>query len=221
MVGQRFCDLMTEGDARVARVVTFCEEPVPAYDRVHLSEYFAGKDASALSLASVDWYRERGIELYLGERAERIDRERRVVVSSRGREIPYDKVVLATGSSAFVPPISGSGRPGVFVYRTLDDLDAIAAYARKSKSAVVIGGGLLGLEAAKAALDLGLTTHVVEFASRLMPRQLDETGARLLTDKIAALGIQVHLNNASPVRAMMVPSPGSPSPTAPSWRRIS
>jgi nitrite reductase (NADH) large subunit len=197
MVGQRFCDLMTEGDAPLARVITFSEEPVPAYDRVHLSEYFAGKDAAALCLAGTDWYSERGIELFLGERAERIDRERRVVVSSKGREIPYDKIVLATGSSAFVPPIAGASRPGVFVYRTLDDLDAIRAYAKRAKSAVVIGGGLLGLEAAKAAMDLGLTTHVVEFASRLMPRQLDEAGARLLMDKIKALGIQVHLNKVT------------------------
>jgi nitrite reductase (NADH) large subunit len=197
MVGQRFCDLMTEGDAPLAHIVTFSEEAVPAYDRVHLSEYFSGKSGDALCLAGVDWYAERGIELFLGERAERIDRERRIVVSSRGREIPYDKVVLATGSSAFVPPIPGAQRPGVFVYRTLDDLDAISAYAKRSKTAVVIGGGLLGLEAAKAAVDLGLTTHVVEFASRLMPRQLDETGARLLQDKIESLGITVHLNKVT------------------------
>ena len=197
MVGQRFCDLMTEGDAPVAHIVTFAEESLPAYDRVHLSEYFAGKSGDALCLAGVDWYQERGIELFLGERAERIDRERRVVVSSRGREIPYDKIVLATGSSAFVPPIPGTQRPGVFVYRTLDDLDAISAYAKRSKTAVVIGGGLLGLEAAKAAVDLGLETHVVEFATRLMPRQLDEMGARLLQDKIEALGISVHLNKVT------------------------
>jgi nitrite reductase (NADH) large subunit len=197
MVGQRFCDLMTEADAPRAQLVTFCEEPVPAYDRVHLSEYFSGKDAAALCIANSEWYAERGIELFLGERAERIDRERRVVISSRGREIAYDKVVLATGSSAFVPPIAGARRPGVFVYRTIDDLDAISAYAKGAQSAVVIGGGLLGLEAAKAALDLGLATHVVEFASRLMPRQLDDVGARLLQDKIEALGIRVHLNRVT------------------------
>jgi nitrite reductase (NADH) large subunit len=196
MVGQRFCDLMTEGDA-LARVVTFAEEAVPAYDRVHLSEYFAGKSGDALCLAPTDWYAERGIELFLGERVVRIDRERRVVVSSKGREVAYDKVVMATGSSAFVPPINGARRTGVFVYRTLDDLDAIAAYAKRARTAVVIGGGLLGLEAAKAALDLGLQTHVVEFASRLMPRQLDEMGARLLQDKIESLGIAVHLNKVT------------------------
>src|SRR5688572_15241969 len=196
MVGQRFCDLMTEGDA-LAHVVTFAEEPVPAYDRVHLSEYFSGKSGDALCLANTDWYAERKIELFLGERAERVDRQRRVVISSKGREVPYDRVVFATGSSAFVPPIAGARRQGVFVYRTLDDLDAISAYARGARTAVVIGGGLLGLEAAKAAKDLGLTTHVVEFASRLMPRQLDELGARLLQDKIEALGIAVHLNKVT------------------------
>src|SRR5690606_20189046 len=184
-------------EARVAHVVTFSEEPVPAYDRVHLSEYFSGKDGSALCLADASWYAERKIELFLGERAVKVDRERRLVISSTGREVPYDRVVLATGSTPFVPPIPGSRRPGVFVYRTLDDLEQILAYAQGAKNAVVIGGGLLGLEAAKAALDLGLTTHVVEFASRLMPRQLDEAGARLLTQKIEALGIQVHLNKVT------------------------
>ncbi len=197
MVGQRFCDLMTEGEAPLAHVVTFSEEPVPAYDRVHLSEYFSGKDHQALCLANLDWYAERKIELYLGERAVRIDRDRRVVVSSTGREIAYDRVVLATGSSAFVPPIPGAKRPGVFVYRTLDDLDQIFAYAKGAKQAVVIGGGLLGLEAAKAAVDLGLETHVVEFATRLMPRQLDEPGARLLQKEIEALGIRVHTNQVT------------------------
>jgi nitrite reductase (NADH) large subunit len=191
MVGQRFCDLMTEEPG--ARIVTFCEEPQPAYDRVHLSEYFSGKSAADLSLGSVDWYRERGIELHLGERAVAIDRAQRVVVSSSGREVVYDKLVLATGSVPFVPPLAGVERPGVFVYRTLDDLDRIMAYARGARSAAVLGGGLLGLEAAKAALDLGLETHVVEFASRLMPRQLDQAGARLLQERIEALGIQVHL----------------------------
>jgi len=126
MVGQRFCDLMTEDGAH-ARVVTFCEESQPAYDRVHLSEYFSGKSAADLSLGSVDWYRERGIELHLGERAVAIDRTQRTVVSSSGREVVYDKLVLATGSVPFVPPLAGVERPGVFVYRTLEDLDRIMA----------------------------------------------------------------------------------------------
>ncbi len=194
MVGQRMCDLLTEDGAPPVRVVTFCEEPVPAYDRVHLSEYFATRDATQLSLASLQWYQERGIELLLGQRAAKVDRARKVVVSSSGAEVAYDHVVLATGSTAFVPPIPGAQRPGVFVYRTLEDLDSIIAYAENAKTAAVIGGGLLGLEAAKAAVDLGLKTHVVEFADRLMPRQLDEPGSRLLQGKIEALGIDVHLS---------------------------
>ena len=98
---------------------------------------------------------------------------RRVVRSDRGLTVPYDKVVLATGSYPLVPPMPGTDLTGVFLYRTIEDLERIAAYAEKAKRAAVLGGGLLGLEAAKAVLDLGLETHVVEFAPRLMPRQLD------------------------------------------------
>jgi nitrite reductase (NADH) large subunit len=194
MVGQRLCDLLTEPGKPLARVITFCEERYPAYDRVHLSEYFSGKGAEALSLAPLAWYQERNIELLLGQRAEHIDREKKTVRSNAGQTVAYDHLVLATGSTPFVPPLPGVNRPGVFVYRTFDDLDAILAYAPRAKRAVVIGGGLLGLEAAKAALDLGLKTHVVEFAPRLMPRQLDTLGAQVLQRKIEALGIQVHLN---------------------------
>lgn len=197
MVGQRFCDLMTEALPAPMRVVTFCEEKVVAYDRVHLSEYFTTRDSGALVIAQPEWYQERGIEIFVGERVDRIDPAERRVVSSTGREVTYDYLVLATGSSPFVPPIEGKDRPGVFVYRTIDDLDDIIAYAQRARKAIVIGGGLLGLEAAKAALDLGLETHVVEFATRLMPRQLDEVGSRLLQDKIEALGISVHLGKST------------------------
>src|SRR5262249_47003789 len=111
-----------------------------------------------------------------------------------GREIPYGVVVLATGSAPFVPPVPGVEKKGVFVYRTIEDLEQIIAYAKDVNRAAVIGGGLLGLEAAKAAYDLGLETHVVEFAPRLMPRQLDDAGSKALAAKIAALGVQIHLN---------------------------
>src|SRR5262249_33101564 len=107
--------------------------------------------------------------------------------------IHYDRVVLATGSAAFVPPIHGVEKQGVFVYRTIEDLEAILAYAKHSRSAAVIGGGLLGLEAGKGSLDLGLQTHVVAPAPRLMPRQLDDAGSRLLVGKIEELGVKVHL----------------------------
>ena len=194
MVGHRFCERLVALDpARVHRVVTFCEEPRAAYDRVGLTQYFSHRDARKLMLADPEWYARHGIELHVGDRAVSIDRERRIVRSSRGREITYDKVVLATGSVPFVPPLPGADREGVFVYRTIEDLDAIIAYAPRVRSAAVIGGGLLGLEAAKAAFDLGLETHVIEFAPRLMPRQLDEKGSRILIRKIEDLGVRVRV----------------------------
>ena len=198
LVGHRFCEKLVEFDAeRRYRIVTFCEEPRPAYDRVRLTSYFDHRDAAKLAVARLAWYRDHGIEIHVGDRARTIDRRRQVVVSEAGWEVPYDRVVLATGSSPFVPPIPGVDKRGVFVYRTIEDLDAIIAYARKARSCAVVGGGLLGLEAAKAAYDLGLETHVVEFAERLMPRQLDDAGSRLLVKKIEALGVQVRLGTST------------------------
>ena len=198
MVGYKFCERLTDKDtAGEYQIITFCEEPRPAYDRVHLSAYFDGKTAEDLSMAKIDWYKERGIELYVGDKAEKVDRDNKVVISSQGKEIHYDKLVFATGSSAFVPPVPGVDKEGVFVYRTIEDLEEITEYAKKSKTCAVIGGGLLGLEAAKAAQDLDLETHCVEFAPRLMPRQLDEAGGTLLKNIIESRGIQVHLNKST------------------------
>jgi nitrite reductase (NADH) large subunit len=195
MVGHRFCERLVEFDAGGAcRVVTFCEEPRPAYDRVNLTKYFAHRKADKLALTSLQWYAGQDITLFVGDRATAIDREARVVRSAAGREIAYDIVVLATGSAPFVPPLPGIDKKGVFVYRTIEDLEQIIAYGGTVRKAAVIGGGLLGLEAAKAAYDLGLETHVVEFAPRLMPRQIDDTGSKVLVGKINALGVQVHLN---------------------------
>src|SRR6185369_10620142 len=123
-----------------------------------------------------DWYREQGIEIHLGDRASKIDRRAKRVYSEKGVSLSYDAVVLATGSYPFVPQVPGIANQGVFVYRTIQDLERILAYAQRVKRCAVIGGGLLGLEAAKAAYDLGLETHVVEFASRLLPRQVDDPG---------------------------------------------
>ena len=195
-VGHRFCEKLVEFGGGY-RIVTFCEEPRPAYDRVHLTSYFEHRDPGRLALARLDWYREHGIEIHVGDRAREIDRSRRTVVSQSGVETPYDRVVLATGSRPFVPPIAGVDKQGVFVYRTIEDLDAIIDYARTASSCAVIGGGLLGLEAAKAAYDLGLETHVVEFAPRLMPRQIDSPGSRLLVRKIEDLGVRVHLSKST------------------------
>src|SRR6516164_4469859 len=195
MVGHRFCEYLVERDVdKKYRIVTFCEEPRPAYNRVNLTKFFSYRDPAPLMLARQEWYQDHGITLYVGDKATAIDRNRRVVCSERGREISYQLVVLATGSAPFVPAIPGVDKKGVFVYRTIEDLERIIAYARHSKRAAVIGGGLLGLEAAKAVYDLSLETHVVEFAPRLMPRQVDEAGSQLLVRKIEELGVRVHLN---------------------------
>ncbi len=198
MVGHRFCEKLIEMDVeRKYRIVTFCEEPRAAYDRVGLTSFFAHRDAEKLMLARIDWYREHGIELHIGDRAAKIDRKAKVVQSDQGRKVRYDAVVLATGSYPFVPNVPGVQNRGVFVYRTIQDLQFIIAYAEKCQRAAVIGGGLLGLEAAKAAYDLGLETHVVEFAPRLMPRQVDDAGSKILVQKIEALGVKVHLNKGT------------------------
>jgi nitrite reductase (NADH) large subunit len=198
MVGQRFCERLVEFDVdQRFRIVTFCEEPRSAYDRVGLTSFFAHRDAEKLMLARQNWYAENGVELHIGDRANHIDRKDQVIRSDRGVEIAYDRVVLATGSFPFVPPVPGIDKPGVFVYRTIEDLQNIIRYAANSRRCAVIGGGLLGLEAARAAFDLGLETHVVEFAPRLMPRQVDEVGSRILLQKIESLGVQVHLSKSS------------------------
>lgn len=117
--------------------------------------------------------------------------------TASGHETHWDKLVLATGSYPFVPPVPGNDLPGCFVYRTLDDLDNIAAHAAGSRRGVVIGGGLLGLEAANALKQLGLETHVVEFAPNLMAVQLDSDGAAMLRKKIEALGVGVHISKST------------------------
>ena len=195
MVGYKFCEkLLTKVGGGLFSITVIGEEPRPAYDRVHLSAYFSGTSVEELTMAPASWYAEHGIQLLTGECVVKIDPAAHYVQTHTGLQIPYDKLVLATGSGAFVPSVPGVEKEGVFVYRTIEDLDAIIGYSKGATRAAVIGGGLLGLEAAKATLDLGLETHVVEFAPRLMPRQLDAAGAGMLKRKMEALGIQIHLN---------------------------
>lgn len=195
MVGYKFIEKLTEADQpHPYKITTFCEEPIPAYDRVHLSDYFAGKNADDLSLAALSWYTDRDVTIHLEDAVVAIDPQAKTVISKQGRTVSYDKLVLATGSAAFVPPIPGVDKTGVFVYRTIQDLDEIIAYSKSCQTAVVIGGGLLGLEAAKAMRDLGLDTHVIEMAPRLMPRQIDQMGSAFLQNKIAELGVTTHLD---------------------------
>ena len=198
MVGYKFCEkLVAKAPAGSVHITVFGEEARPAYDRVHLSSYFSGTTAEELSLAPRSWYQDNGIELYTSELVTAIHPQQQTVTTHRGQSFSYDILVMATGSSPFVPPIDGINKSGVFVYRTIEDLEAITAFGEKiagsdRPKAAVMGGGLLGLEAAKALVDMDLETHVIEFAPRLMPRQLDEAGGALLRETIESMGIRVH-----------------------------
>ncbi len=193
MVGYKFCEkLVAKANPQQFEIVVFGEEIRPAYDRVHLSEFFAGKTAEDLSMSPLSWYADNNIKLHLSDPVQSIDREAKTVHSYHGITESYDVLVLATGSSAFVPPIPGVEKEGVFIYRTIEDLELMQAYAKKAKKGAVIGGGLLGLEAAKAMLDLGITdTTVIEFATRLMPRQIDDAGSGILKNKLETLGLKI------------------------------
>ncbi|MBV6695815.1 nitrite reductase large subunit NirB [Kitasatospora aureofaciens] len=193
MVGQRFLEAWTEQPAaRGWRVTVLAEEPRPAYDRVHLSALFDGRTAEDLSLCPPGFLAEHGIDLRLGDPVTAIDRAGRTVTTRSGTEVRYDVLVLATGSVPFVPPVPGKDAAGCHVYRTIEDLDAIRADAEAAGTGVVVGGGLLGLEAAGALKAGGLATHVVEFAPRLMAVQVDDGGGAVLRRKIEDLGVTVH-----------------------------
>lgn len=200
MVGHAFLDKLVQSPAYADYQVTvFGEEPRVAYDRVYLSAFFSGKTAADLSLVPPGFYEQHGFTIRLNEKVVSIDGAAKTVTTSTGDTLSYDKLILATGSYPFVPPIEGNQREACLVYRTIEDLEAIQAASASSKVGVVIGGGLLGLEAAKALRDLGLQTHVVEFAPRLMPVQLDTGGASMLRRKIEALGVRVHTSKATSI----------------------
>lgn len=194
MVGQRFLEALAErGLTATHRVVVLCEEPRPAYDRVRLTSYFSGRTPDELSLTDARFISAHGIELHLGDPAETIDRAARTVTARSGLTVAYDTLVLATGSAPFVPPVPGRDAEGCFVYRTIEDLLAIEEFAKaRATTGAVVGGGLLGLEAAGALQGLGLATHIVEFAPRLMPAQVDEGGGAALLRTVRDLGLTVH-----------------------------
>jgi nitrite reductase (NADH) large subunit len=196
MTSYKLCEKLRKLSGDI-RITVYGEEIRPAYDRVHLSEYFAGKTADDLLMAPRAWYHEQGITLHTGELVTEIDRASKTIRTHHGKTDHYDYLVLATGSGAFVPPLDGVALDGVFVYRTIEDLNQIIDYGQRSRTAAVLGGGLLGLEAAKALVDLNLETHVVEFAPRLMPRQLDDAGSFILAHKLTQLGITVHTGKAT------------------------
>lgn len=204
MAGARFVeDLLARGGGDRWAVTMFGDEPHGNYNRILLSGVLAGKNqADDIVLNPLGWYREQGVRLHAGVRADRVDLDARTVHGGDVAE-PYDALVLATGSSPFVPPMEGSRdasgalREGVYVFRTLQDCQAITARAAESRVAAVIGGGLLGLEAARGLLLQGLEVHVVHLAQHLMELQLDPPGARILQRSLEKMGLHVHLGKST------------------------
>ena len=164
MVGHHFVDQLVQQSneqfgKQAFQITVLSAEPRLAYDRVHLSEYFSGKTAEELSLTSPEYYQKLGVAFKTNARVTHIDKKAKLVTIESDEQFSYDKLVMATGSYPFVPPIPGNEQPHCLVYRTIEDLEAISASASESKVGVVVGGGLLGLEAANALKQAGLQTH--------------------------------------------------------------
>lgn len=198
MVGHHFVEqIIAQGGHETFHITVFGEEPHLAYDRVHLSEYFTGKGAADLAMTDGSLYADNGVRYFTNSLVTEIDRAAKTLLLQDGKTLSYDKLILATGSYPFVPPIPGHKRDNTFVYRTLEDLDAIRDCAKTVTRGTVVGGGLLGLEAANALKNLGLETSVVEFAPRLMPVQLDEKGGSVLKGMIEGLDVKVYIDTAT------------------------
>jgi nitrite reductase (NADH) large subunit len=198
MVSERFCERAVElGLHESRRIIVFGEEPVPAYNRVELTRVLGGLDAASLTLKPMAWYSERDIELRIGERVLTIDRERRRLLTEHGCEQPYDDLVLATGSYASTPVIPGTNNPGVLSYRTAEDARRIGAraraLARERARVVVVGSGLLGIEAGQAIAELGCPVTFVEAAPQVLPRQLDPGTAAMAAELLLEAGFDLCL----------------------------
>jgi nitrite reductase (NADH) large subunit len=192
-VSHQFLETLVEsGKAEQFSITVFGEEPRPAYDRVHLTAWFETRRAESLNMVGEGFYESQQMTVHSGKKVIGIDRANKTVTTDCGIQTEYDVLVLGTGSYPFVPPVPGHDRDNCFVYRTIEDLEAITAASENAAVGAVVGGGLLGLEAAKALHDLGLKTHVVEFAPRLMAVQVDDGGGKLLRRKIENLGVSVH-----------------------------
>ncbi|HEX9996406.1 MAG TPA: FAD-dependent oxidoreductase, partial [Abditibacterium sp.] len=205
MAGARVAsDILARGGAAQFEITVFGEEPGGNYNRIMLSDVLNGsKSEHSIVLHPLEWYEKHGIRLLSGEKATCIDRENQLVCGDFGSVEPFDILIVATGSRAYVPPISGletsdgTRKAGVFVLRTLADCARIAGYAAKAPRAIVVGGGLLGLEAARGLIQHGARVHLVNRSDGLMSGQLDATGSQLLQTAIEKMGIQIHLNRAS------------------------
>jgi nitrite reductase (NADH) large subunit len=211
MAGARVVEEILKREPGMFDISMFGAEPYGNYNRILLSNVLnRSQAATEIFMNPLAWYRDNGITLHAGVKAARIDRDRRVVVGRPLRrtdvpyasafegegtpvEAPYDHVILATGSRPFVPPMEGFGQPGTFLFRTIDDCERIAEYAKSCKRAAVIGGGLLGLEAARGLLTHGVEVTVLEAAPQLMMAQLDVESGRMLKATMEGMGVRVLL----------------------------
>jgi nitrite reductase (NADH) large subunit len=205
MAGARTVEeILARGGGALFDITMFGDEPYGNYNRILLSNVMNGsQDPTEIFLNSLPWYDANEVKLRAGTRVSKIDRYAKLVYDAAGDAVPYDKLIIATGSRAFIPPMdgvyteSGELRKGVYGFRTLDDCRAIVEHARQAKVAAVIGGGLLGLEAARGLLNHGCEVHVVHLASRLMNQQLDDAAALMLRRSMREMGVEVHLEKAT------------------------
>ena len=206
MAGARAVEeMLALGGADQFEITMFGDEPYGNYNRILLSNILSGiQDPSEIFMNPLPWYQENGITLHAGARVTEIDRNSRIVLAADGTRAHYDKLLIATGSRAFIPPMKGTYaangstmRQGVFAFRTIDDCTGIEQTAKRSKRAAVIGGGLLGLEAARGLMNHGCEVHVVHLATHLMEAQLDTTGGAILATTMRAMGINIHTGKAT------------------------
>jgi nitrite reductase (NADH) large subunit len=205
MAGARTVEeILRRGGSEQFQITMLGEEPHGNYNRILLSSVLNGsQDAKDIFLNPLDWYEENNVELRAGVRAQSIDREAKRVLTNDCNDAEYDQLIFATGSRPFVPPMeglateSGETKPGVFVFRTLDDCRKIAGYATKCRRAAVIGGGLLGLEAARGLINYGCEVHVIHLMPRLMEVQLDDAAGAMLKNFMVNMGVRVHLEKST------------------------
>lgn len=200
MAGARVAEeiLKRDPERRLFEITIIGGEPHGNYNRILLSNVLNGTQSEEeITINALEWYKDNEITLLAGVPAIGIRRDRRTVMMLDARQIPYDKLIIATGSRPFVPPIPGTDLYGVFVFRTLEDCTSIAKWAKEAKVAAVIGGGLLGLEAAKGVMTHGPQVHVIEMAPHLMAVQVDGQGGAILGKTIANLGVTAHCNKAT------------------------
>ncbi|SDZ32251.1 nitrite reductase large subunit NirB [Bacillus sp. 166amftsu] len=191
MAGIRCIEEILKQDTKLYDITIFGDEPHPNYNRIMLSHVLQGKtNIQDIIMNEYSWYEENDITLYTNEKVKNIDREEQVIVTEKNRIVMYDKLIIATGSSAFILPIEGSELPGVTGFRTIEDTQFMIDAAKQYKKAVVIGGGLLGLEAARGLIDLGMDVHVVHLMPYLMEQQLDAKAASLLREDLEAQGMK-------------------------------